>query len=274
MNEESPVRQAVASRKRTSERFSDAAVEDAIGATASAAGGDLERSTAASASAMLSEARRRERSGQADRGYQQESGGEHAQHGAEAVQEIERGDMVSRKSRLEPQHRRAHQRERGAEQDRLGSEEERRNRPLRRAERAFRVAHGGQHGRVSPLRRRDEDGVEAERDHADRGFHPRVDSQRIAHAARYAGAQPSPDGEPADEDDQHDALRIGRVPEEELQVVRPDGLVDQPGEARHEEEHQDQVGLLSHGAGLSIISRERSGATVMSSAFFRVDPGR
>ena len=48
-------------------------------------------------------------------------------------------------------------------------------------------------------------------------------------------AEPRAERQAADEHHEHQRLRIGRVAEEELHVVRPDRLVDQPAEAGQHE---------------------------------------
>ncbi len=183
-------------------------------------------------------ARAGERPGKAHRGNQEEGGGKDAEDGAQAIQEIEGRDVVPGARGIQAQHRGAHQREGRAQQDRLRREEERGDDPLRRAERACRIAGGGQHRGVSPLGRGDEERMEHERDEADGAFDQGIDAQRIAHARCDARAKPPAEREPADEHHQDHRLRVGGVPEEELQVVGPDGLVDEARESGGEEQQE------------------------------------
>ena len=75
-----------------------------------------------------------------------------------------------------------------------------------------------------------------------------------AAAASSARAQPGAERHAAHEDRQHQRLRVGGVAEEELEVVRPDRLVDQAGEAREREDGEKRLasdgtasGRLFHG---------------------------
>ena len=63
-------------------------------------------------------------------------------------------------------------------------------------------------------------------------------SQLLARRDAAAG-QPRTQRQPAHEDRQHQRLRIGRVAQEQLEVVAPDGFVDQPGETGNREQGKE-----------------------------------
>ena len=62
-----------------------------------------------------------------------------------------------------------------------------------------------------------------------------VSEKRRGDALRAPADEPRAERHAADEHDEHDRLRIGRVPDEELEVVRPDRFVDQAAHARNDE---------------------------------------
>ena len=106
-------------------------------------------------------------------------------------------------------------------------------RPERRLARRRRGAPGRAEGRqqhgVGPSRGGDEDLVKRERAQADHRFDRRVsrgaDCECAWKSARTAGRT---ERHAAHEHDQHQRLRVGRMPEVELQVMGPDRFVDQP----------------------------------------------
>ena len=153
---------------------------------------------------------------------------------------------------IEPQDRGAHEREGHPEQDRLRRQHRRGEHPLRRAERAHLLARGRQQRRVAPVGDRDERGMENEREEPDRALDPRIGPQRIANALGEARAERGPGSEASNEDHQDERLGVRGVAKEELDVVRPDGLVDEPAEAGSKERNEQQVDFLLH---LPVIPR-------------------
>ena len=54
----------------------------------------------------------------------------------------------------------------------------------------------------------------------------------------YLAAPPGTNSHSPDEYRQHEGLRVGSMPKEQLEIVSPDRLVDKPGEAR---EKKDEI---------------------------------
>jgi hypothetical protein len=71
---------------------------------------------------------------------------------------------------------------------------------------------------------------------ADQRLGKRIAEERIGEARRPASAIRRAGRHAAHEDREHQRLRVGRVAEKELQIMRPHRLVDQPGEPRGGEE--------------------------------------
>src|SRR5205823_7808783 len=92
----------------------------------------------------------------------------------------------------------------------------------------------------------DEDRMEEERRHADQEFRRRVGDQRPADARGEMAREPRAQREPADEDDEQHRLRVSGVPEEELEVMAPDGLVDEAAESRDREEDEEGADACFH----------------------------
>ena len=171
---------------------------------------------------------------------------------AEAVGEVQHRDGFARRARLRPHQACAHQREGHPEKDRLRKDQQARDRDLRRERQPLR-AERGQQARVRPVGQRDEDLVKPEREHADHRFDERVARKRIAQARRHAAQQRAAERHAAHEHDQHQRLRVRRVAQEKLEVVRPDRFVDQAGEARGGEqrvESRARWNLREHRAAL------------------------
>ena len=61
--------------------------------------------------------------------------------------------------------------------------------------------------------------------------------------------KPRAQGHPAHEDPEHEGLRVGRMPQEELEVVAPDRLVDEARETRQGEEGEERAGGRGTGHG-------------------------
>ena len=67
-------------------------------------------------------------------------------------------------------------------------------------------------------------------------FHQRVGQQQAPQARQVPPCPPGAQRQAAHEDDQHQRLRVGGMAEKQLQVVRPDRLVDQPGRTGEREQ--------------------------------------
>src|SRR5229473_943891 len=72
----------------------------------------------------------------------------------------------------------------------------------------------------------------------DQAFSERIAAQQISPACRPPAAEPRSDRHPAHEERQHQRLRVGRVADEEFEVVAPDRFVDEPGKAGYGEEQK------------------------------------
>ncbi len=185
-----------------------------------------------------------QRARQARPGDEDEAARQHAERAAEAVREVEHRHRLARAPGMRAREAGAHQREGRAEQHRLRQDQRRCEDELG-GERSAGPAERRQERIVAPACERDEKRMEDEREHADRALGERVDEQRIGDARRAARAQRRAGGHAAHEDRQHERLRVRRVAEIELQVMRPDRLVDQAGEARYGE--QDVERAARHG---------------------------
>src|SRR5438445_278595 len=85
--------------------------------------------------------------------------------------------------------------------------------------------------RSRPGRRGHEGLVEHEGASGNGSFGQRVTDEQVAPAPRPTRSEPRPERHPAHEDRHDEGLRMRRMSEEELQVVRPDRLVDEPCES-------------------------------------------
>ena len=77
--------------------------------------------------------------------------------------------------------------------------------------------------------RRNKDWMKRQRQHADDAFDDGVAQQQIAPALRHATTEPGTERHATHEDAQHQALRVSRVAQKELEVMGPDRLVNQSG---------------------------------------------
>src|SRR5205814_9066178 len=96
-----------------------------------------------------------------------------------------------------------------------------------------------EHVLVRQARRSDEHVVEREAEHADGRFRRRVRDEQIAPPLRPPARQPRAERQAAHEDREHQRLRIRPVPEEPLEVTRPDRLVDEPRESGRREQREE-----------------------------------
>ena len=187
----------------------------------------------------VEQSRGHDRAGQAERANHHEAAYQHADRGADAVGEIEHRNAATGGVGEAAQDAGAHQREGHAQQYRLRQDQQAGRQPFDRdAER--RGAHRRQYRRVEGLDQAAEHIVEQQRHHADDGLHQRVGEDRYAHLRGEAAGQLRTDGHAAHKDDQHQRLGVGGVAEEKLQVMRPDGLIDQAGEPRYCENRKIQ----------------------------------
>ncbi len=86
----------------------------------------------------------------------------------------------------------------------------------------------------------DEDLVEYEPEQADDRLDERVTEQQLRSRAESRD-EPGAERHAAHEDRQHECLRVRRVAQEQLQVVRPDRLVDEAGEAGYDENAEQKL---------------------------------
>ena len=107
---------------------------------------------------------------------------------------------------------------------------------------------------VGELRRPDEDVVEDEAEQPHRELDVGVPAQRLAQRGGPAARRECAGRHPAEEDHEHEHLRVRAVADEQPEVAHPDGLVDEPsGAGQHEdraeeEQHASQTdaGALRH----------------------------
>jgi hypothetical protein len=130
---------------------------------------------------------------------------------------------------------RAHQREGHAEQDRLRQDEQARDGELR-AEREPFVPEAREEMVVRPVRDDDKNGMKHQRSETDRRLDDGVAGERVGDARGPAAAIRRAGRHAAHEHREDQRLRVRRVAQEELQVMRPDRLVDESGKARSGEE--------------------------------------
>src|SRR5688572_364528 len=132
----------------------------------------------------------------------------------------------------------AHQGKRRPQQDRGGQDEERTEPPLEGIDESG--AAERRHGAlIRPSGRGDEATMEDERKHTYAELRGGVADQEVAQAVRPPADEPGAQGHAAHEDREDQGLGVCGVAEEELEVVAPDRLVDQPGEARDGEKGEE-----------------------------------
>jgi hypothetical protein len=160
--------------------------------------------------------------------------------GADRVGEIEHRQVVAARLGAAPDHCAAHERKRHAEQHGLRDDEHRAQCVLidfdrrRRAERGYDVIHRG-------VGEHDEYLVKRQRGEADDRFDPAVGGKQVGDALAHAAGDPGAEGHAAHERGEHEGLRERRGAEKQLQVVGPDGFVDQPRESRQHEQGEQQL---------------------------------
>ena len=247
MKDDSPVSRATARNRATAGGRAVTACAP-VGAARTCAAGRVFLSTKihTDREEHVQQARGEKRAGQPDLGDQHEAARQHAHDRPDAVEEIQQRKTRAGKPGIEPQDSARHQRERGAEQHRLRKDEQPREHPLGPAP-ALRGAHGRKQVRVGPVRRAHERPVEEDRAQSHREFRRGVGQQRAGNARGKVSGQPRAEREPADEHDEHHRLRVGGVAQEELEVVAPDGFVDEPAEAGNREQAVEDADAKAHG---------------------------
>ena len=168
--------------------------------------------------------------------------------GAERVREVEQREQPARLRGLRArgaQHAGAHHRERHAQQHRLRQDQQRGDAPLGDLQQHARAQRRKEHivGEPSDLH---EQVVEDQADQSRHQFDARVPEQRAGHARRALRHRGGTQRHAAEEDHEHDHLRVRAVPHEEPEVAAPDRLVDEARNAR-EDERRDQD--EDHGPG-------------------------
>src|SRR5215831_13254993 len=73
--------------------------------------------------------------------------------------------------------------------------------------------------------------MEENAENTDQGFDQQVAPQKLSQPRAVPRHDPGPERHSTHEYRQHQGLCVRRVPEEELEVVRPDGFVDESGES-------------------------------------------
>jgi hypothetical protein len=181
--------------------------------------------------------------GQPGPGDQHEAARQDACGGAQAVGEVKHRHCLAGRlagaSGIHADQRGAHQRKGRAQQHRLRQDQQAGDHELG-AKRESLAAQPRQERRVGPVGQQGEHIVEREGAQADRGFDRRIGEERVDHARGAPRAESGAQCHAAHENDEHQRLRVGGVPEVKLQVVRPDRFVDQPGEARHDEQQVER----------------------------------
>src|SRR5262249_25162897 len=94
------------------------------------------------------------------------------------------------------------------------------------------------------LSEQDEHLVEEQRGDADRRFDPAVGGEQVREARAPAARQPRPERHAAHEGREHEGLRERRGAEKQLEVVRPDRLVDEAGEAGERKQREKKPDIL------------------------------
>ena len=155
----------------------------------------------------IADPRGQQGAGKADPGHQQESREENASHATQGVVGIEERQLAPVVVGRQPQHAGSHQRKGGAEEGRLWQDEQRRQQPLAQAE-AMGIACGRKQGGIGPIGGMDEDPMEGQRHQPDDGLDQRVQAEGVAQALAVAGTGGRAQRQPADEDHQHQGLRV------------------------------------------------------------------
>ena len=114
-------------------------------------------------------------------------------------------------------------------------------------------ASDGKRWSYARVRREDEDVVEDEADDADRELHERVGRERVAQPLGNPAYDERPGGHAAEEDGEHDDLRVCAVPDEQSQIPRPDRLVDQSGGAGKNENEREESRHSISGSKVGVI---------------------
>ena len=99
---------------------------------------------------------------------------------------------------------------------------------------------GGQNGVVADREEIDEQRVKADGEHPDHRLGQRVGLDQVAPLRAIARNHRRAQRHAAHEQRQHQRLCIGRVAQEQAQVMRPDRLIDQTGKARQRENREQQ----------------------------------
>ena len=185
---------------------------------------------------------------------------QHADRGPEAVGEIKHRERFSGRRGIAPDETRAHEGKGHAEQHRLRQDQKPRERPLEKRRRDL-AAERGQNARVGDVGRCHENRVERERREPDQAFRERVAAKEVSPGSRPPAAEPRPDRHSPHEKRQHQSLRIGRVAEEEFQIVAPDRLVDEPGKPGYGEQQEEYA--AGDAAHVWIVGRMLAGAGII-----------
>jgi hypothetical protein len=168
---------------------------------------------------------------------------QHADGGAQTVGEIEHGERCARRIRMAADEAAAHQRKGHAQQNGLRQDQRGAQTPLEPGGGKF-GSQRRQDGVESRAGCGDEQRMERKRAGADDGFGKRIADEQVFPAPGETAAEPGTDGHAAHEYRQHQGLRIGGMPQEQLEVMAPDGFVDQPGEAGHGEQQEQRAARL------------------------------
>src|SRR5207247_3725795 len=163
---------------------------------------------------------------------------QHADRGPEAVGEIEHRERFAGRRGIAPDESRAHEGKSHAEQHRLRQDQKPRERPLEKRRRNL-AAEGRQEAFVGSVGRSYECRVEQKRSKPDQSLGERVAAKEVSPSRRPPAAKPRPDRHSPHEKRKHQSLRIGRVAEEEFQIVGPDRLVDEPGKPGYSEQQEE-----------------------------------
>ncbi|TMG71738.1 MAG: hypothetical protein E6H80_12420 [Betaproteobacteria bacterium] len=215
-------------------------------------------------------ARKAHRSRHAEPAEQPERGGERADRGADRVGEVQHRQVMAARFGLAADHRAGEERESHSEQHRLRHDQH-------GAQRVFEDLDGprGAERRDDvierSLRKQHVRFVEEERGDTDRRLDPAVRGEQVLHARAPAARKPRPQREAPHEGGEHERLRERRRAEVQLEVVRPDGLVDEAGEAREREQGEQQLdALVRHipsvgQKGASVPRKQRCGLALTRS---------
>ena len=154
--------------------------------------------------------------------------------GPVTVREIQKGKDPPGVDREEPQKAGTHERERGSEEDGGREDQQGHQPPLRRGEQG-RFTQQREKGGVGEPLEGQKHVVEEETVEAHAALGPGIPEEGPSDVLGPLTSQQSTDGEPTEEDRQHDDLGVGRVAHEQAEVPAPDGLVDEARAAGEEE---------------------------------------